>query len=386
MADLKDLFTSYLASISELSSFQQKAWNRFCDEYVLKKEDEELFFNNKVLASEKKLSSFDMSMVRLGCDYLVFVDGFFQKHLSSFPECLEIYEEKEAKEIYSHFAINHQKERWREHLFPLYWLQFLFSKAKIWIRVPGKIRLQKPIQMIHIFTQENAWVFPSMQIIAGKESSISFFSTIIGGKTSYVSSIIDFFLEEASKVRYISSQEGGFQDEMVVASVKKEAQLEVKSWNEESNFHRKHYHVFLEGEKGSFHLLEGWKAAQIDKLEVFSCVDHRAPMTISKLLTKGIVTEKSSSSFKGDIWIRSNANLSESSQLNHNLILDEGKATTSPQLRVFVDEVKAVHGSTIAQMEEEELFYLETRGISKEESRILFVEGFLKEITDGFFI
>jgi len=106
-------------------------------------------------------------------------------------------------------------------------------------------------------------------------------------------------------------------------------------------------------------------------------VSHDAPHTTSRELYKGVLGGKGSAVFNGRIVIHEGAMGVDAGQTNNNLLLsDQALVNTNPELEIFADDVKAQHGATIGQIEDESLFYLRSRGIEEGEARRLLIEGF----------
>jgi Fe-S cluster assembly protein SufD len=109
--------------------------------------------------------------------------------------------------------------------------------------------------------------------------------------------------------------------------------------------------------------------------------DHAKPNCSSMELYKGIMDDRSSGVFNGRIVVRKDAQKTNARQTNKNLLLSkEAMINTTPQLEILADDVKCNHGATIGQLNEEELFYLRSRGIEKEAARTLLTYAFASEL------
>jgi Fe-S cluster assembly protein SufD len=109
--------------------------------------------------------------------------------------------------------------------------------------------------------------------------------------------------------------------------------------------------------------------------------NHLAPHTTSDLLFKGALKGHSRSVWQGMIYVAPGAEKTDGYQANRNLILDEGaRADSIPGLEILADDVRCTHGATVGKLEEEPLFYLESRGIPPAEATRLAVEGFFDPI------
>lgn len=112
-----------------------------------------------------------------------------------------------------------------------------------------------------------------------------------------------------------------------------------------------------------------------------SIIDHTVPNCISHQTYKGVMNGRSRAVFNGKVFVRENAHGTDANQSNKNLLLsNEARVDTKPQLEIFNDDVKCSHGATVGQLEEEELFYLLTRGLPENLARNLLTYGFAEEI------
>ncbi len=110
-------------------------------------------------------------------------------------------------------------------------------------------------------------------------------------------------------------------------------------------------------------------------------IDHRKPHSASHQLYKGILDGRSRAVFNGKVFVREGALLTDARQLNKNLLLSpEAHVDTKPELEIFADDVKCSHGATVGQLEDDELFYLASRGISADKARALLTYGFAEDV------
>jgi len=112
-------------------------------------------------------------------------------------------------------------------------------------------------------------------------------------------------------------------------------------------------------------------------------VDHTKPHADSNELYKGILADKSRGVFNGKIFVRQDAQKTNAFQQNNNILLsDDAIVNTKPQLEIWADDVKCSHGCTTGQLDEEALFYLQARGIGKNDAKGLLLYAFAGEILD----
>jgi len=113
-------------------------------------------------------------------------------------------------------------------------------------------------------------------------------------------------------------------------------------------------------------------------------VDHAMPHCASRELYKGVLGGSSKGVFRGRVIVRPDAQKTDASQSNPNLLLGErAEIDTKPQLEIYADDVKCAHGATVGQLDEDALFYLRSRGVGLGEARNLLIHAFANEITDA---
>ena len=118
-----------------------------------------------------------------------------------------------------------------------------------------------------------------------------------------------------------------------------------------------------------------------DVSDITTNVRHLAPHTISNQLVKGVVDDKAKGIFQGQIHIAPDAQQTEGHQLHRALLLsDDGEVDCKPELEIFADDVKCSHGATCGDLDKEQLFYMQSRGINSEDARRILIEAYLQEV------
>jgi Fe-S cluster assembly protein SufD len=139
----------------------------------------------------------------------------------------------------------------------------------------------------------------------------------------------------------------------------------------------------LEGESGTSRLRAAFIGRDDQMLDFRTLQDHLAPRTTSDLLFMGAVADRSHSVYSGLIRVRRGAVRSDAMQTNHNLVLDEGAhADSVPNLDIEENDVKCSHGSTVGPVDEDQRYYLESRGVEPDMAERLIVAGFFENIAD----
>ena len=112
-------------------------------------------------------------------------------------------------------------------------------------------------------------------------------------------------------------------------------------------------------------------------------IHHEGPHCNSRQLVKGILGDKSTGVFRGLANVYKNAEKTDAQQSNKNLLLSpKARMNSIPQLKIYENDVKCTHGSTMGQIDEDSLFYLQSRGINRKDAAKLMVSGFANEVVE----
>ena len=142
--------------------------------------------------------------------------------------------------------------------------------------------------------------------------------------------------------------------------------------------------VELQGEGAQANIYGAYVCGADERVKIAVDMHHKVPHCNSRQLFKGIAGGKSRVDFYGKIIVAQDAQRTEAYQENHNILLsDDAKVDTKPQLEIYADDVKCSHGATIGRLNEEEQFYMRSRGISLEDARVLQMISFLAPVLEA---
>ena len=144
------------------------------------------------------------------------------------------------------------------------------------------------------------------------------------------------------------------------------------------------FNVELVGEGAEANLYGAYICAGQEKVKIAVDMHHKVPHCNSRQLFKGIAGGNSKVDFYGKIIVAKDAQRTEAYQENHNLLLSDGaKVDTKPQLEIYADDVKCSHGATIGRLNEEEQFYMRSRGITLEDAKVLQMISFVAPVLEN---
>jgi Fe-S cluster assembly protein SufD len=233
--------------------------------------------------------------------------------------------------------------------------------------------------------------FPHTLVVAEDGSEVTVFdrygSTDTGVDTTghLVDAVVELVVGDGAHVRYLSVQEHGphtWQVALQRAHLGRDASLRSSAVALGGDYARLRSESRLDGQGGESDLLAVYFGDGTQMLDFRTLQDHAAPNTRSDLLFKGAVEDEARSVYSGLVHIRPEANRARAFQTNRNLVLTEGaRAESIPNLEIETGEIRgAGHASATGRFDDEQLFYLQARGIPEPEARRLVVLGFLSEI------
>jgi FeS assembly protein SufD len=147
---------------------------------------------------------------------------------------------------------------------------------------------------------------------------------------------------------------------------------------------RNRTHVLLAGEHAEINLCGMAIADKNQHVDNHTFIDHAVSNCTSNELFKYVLDDEARGAFAGKVLVRKDAQKTFSQQTNRNLcITKECRMFTQPQLEIYADDVKCGHGATVGQLDEGALFYMQARGISQREARLLLMFAFVNEVVDN---
>ena len=142
--------------------------------------------------------------------------------------------------------------------------------------------------------------------------------------------------------------------------------------------------VRLAGEGAEANIYGAYVCGGEERVKISVDMHHDFPHCNSRQLFKGIAGGASRVDFYGKIIVAQDAQRTEAYQENHNILLSDGaKVDTKPQLEIYADDVKCSHGATIGRLNEEEQFYMRSRGISLEDAKVLQMISFIAPVLEN---
>lgn len=200
------------------------------------------------------------------------------------------------------------------------------------------------------------------------------------------SGLVEIILKEGAKLTLISLQslsENCWNFGHAKAVLEKDATIDWTIGSIGSKFSKDFSDLQLSG-RGSNGKISGFYFANHNQhMDHETSQNHLAPNTTSDLLFKGALTDSSRTVWRGMIYVAKDAIKTDGYQANRNLILSENaRADSIPGLEILTDDVRCTHGATVGKIDQDLIFYLESRGIPREEAEKLVIEGFFEPVLE----
>lgn len=315
-----------------------------------------------------------------GFEKLSFVNGQIESYPRGNGFTVSSFEE--AMQTYGFFLQKRLKERFanEDDFFSLA-TDALHEKSGF-IYLPPHQGKTLFLHITHDFLQE-APFFPRLQIVVGQGSSLVIFAETanLDLKGLQIHELVDISLERGAICKYIdltAKPSQGVVVKNVRVSLKRESQMQFFSATAGGELFRQNIQCSLLEEGASAFAKGILRPRGKDQVSTHVEMRHLAPHTTSRQHFKGVLLEEGTSVFTGKIYVKDVAQKTESYQLSNHLILGtKARAHVKPCLEIFADDVKASHGATVADMSEEEIFYMQTRGLKKESIATYLAYGFL---------
>ena len=253
--------------------------------------------------------------------------------------------------------------------------------------VPRGVEIEQPIEIFQWLNGENASVFPHLLLVTdelAKVTVIEHFRSVNEHAPGFACGVNDLVAGPGAKVTYVCAQNWA---ENVVALQMNSTVVDHDASAMSLNLHvGSRYSRFeslsrLIGEGGRSDLLAVAVAKHQQEFDARTLQDHISPHTASDLLYKNALDDRARTIFGGLIRVEPHAHFTDAYQKVRNLLLsDDAEANSMPGLEILADNVRCTHGATSGQIEEDQLFYLRSRGIPTKTAQRLLVTGFLDEV------
>ena len=324
--------------------------------------------------------------------HLVVVNGFLREDLSTRTGLDEIVAidlfSAVADARYNKIARKYLARNANYHDNGVKALNTAFLQSGVFLWIPKNVKLETPLQITFLSDTKSAKSvsFPRLLVVAEENSSATLVESFLsnGDQGHFTNAIAEIVLKDGARLEHYRLQNENhnvFHIATTAAELGRASSYDVTSVNFGGRLARHDVSVVMDHEGAECWVDGLYVAGANQHTDTHSVIDHKQPHCTSHQLYKGILDGNARAVFNGKIFVREGAQKTDAMQTNKNLLLSsQARVDTKPQLEIYADDVKCAHGAAVGQLDEEELFYLQARGLNPELGRSLLTYGFAEEV------
>ena len=328
---------------------------------------------------------------------LVFVNGLLRSDLSSLSnapdavvaigldEALNNERFSEVVREYLARVVEHQANGFTA-------LNTAFAGNGAFVFIPKGVAVNSPLHLLFLSqapgpgAQANSAGFPRVLVVAEENSSATIIESYAGLDDAlyFTNAVVEVVLKDGARLTHYRVQDENaraFHITTTGAQLGRHSSFDTTNIALGAKLSRHNVSVIMDHEGAECWVDGLYLVGDEQHTDTHSVIDHKQPHCTSHQLYKGILDGKSRAVFNGKVFVRHGAMGTDANQTNKNLLLsNDAHVDTKPQLEIFADDVKCAHGAAIGQLDEDELFYLTSRGIHMDLARNLLTYGFAEEV------
>jgi len=346
-------------------------------------------------SSELKSSDIEKYLfAKENINLLVFVNGIYSSELSSvISNCENIFigNIQEGKKHYTEIFEKHFSKYADFKNRSLVALNTAFSGDGAFIYVKKNTELKEPVHILHISDSENENVMSQPRnlfiIEEGSKAEIAEDYYSKGDNYSFSNMVTEIFCGKNSMTGHYKIQNEDSKSYHVgMTQVHQEQDSNYSnttiSWG--GSIIRNDLNALFDGQNTESHFFGLYLLSGKQHVDNHTLADHKMPNCFSNELYKGVIGGQATGVFNGKIMVREDAQKTNAYQSNGNILLsDDATIYSKPQLEIFADDVKCSHGATTGQLNENEMFYIKSRGIGDNDAKKLLLKAFVSDVLDS---
>jgi len=391
-----------------LTAFRQNSFNDFSKLGIPTNRNEEWKYTrigslfNKEYASLLPKPSSTAAETALGdirlpgyeqANELVFVNGYFNAPLSTIrsTDLVAISLDEAAASDEFKDIVNQNLGHSRNYLKDgINALNGAFAQSGLFIHVKKGYAVEHPVYIYNVIDAGAGNIFcqPRSLMHVAENSQLQIVETYVtlGASDSFTNQVMEVAIEKDAVVEYYKIQNDVAQSNLVSTTHFRQvgkSYIHTVTISLNGGIVRNNLNIVMGSERSEAHLYGLYFQSGSSHIDNHTVVDNVMPNCFSNELYKGIMNDEATGVFNGKIFVRQDAQKTNAYQSNKNILLsDNASVNTKPQLEIFADDVKCSHGCTVGQLDEEALFYLQSRGISENTAKSLLVRAYAEDILE----
>lgn len=323
--------------------------------------------------------------------YFVVNDTFYKKALpkAGLPEGVEVMSLKEAAEQQPEVIAKYYGKIAKSGEDAVTALNTMLAQDGLFIHVPKNVRVERAIQVVNILRSDVDLMVNRRVLIVmdeGAEAKLLFCDDSADDRNFLGTQVIEAYVgENASLDLYCLEETHDKNTRVSNVYISQEANSRVNHnvLTLQNGITRNKLDLVFKGEGAECWCNGCVIADKSQHVDNNTLIDHQVPHCNSHELYKYVLDDKATGAFAGRVLVRHGAQKTESDERNQNLVMTkQARMYTQPMLEIYADDVKCSHGSTVGQLNDAALFYMQQRGIDEHEAKLLLEFAFIDEVVD----
>jgi Fe-S cluster assembly protein SufD len=269
-------------------------------------------------------------------------------------------------------------------------LNTAFLESGVFVLIPKDVQLDAPLQITYVAdaSQSGAASFPRVLIVSEENSSAKLVENFVsvGSSGYFTNAVVEVVVKHGARLvhsRLQNESASAFHVATTAVELGRGSSYNSTAINLGAKLARHDISVVMNGEGAECWVDGLYVVGENQHSDTHSVIDHQQPYCNSHQLYKGIMDGNGRAVFNGKVFVREGAQKTDALQTNKNLLLSpQARVDTKPQLEIYADDVKCAHGAAVGQLDQDQLFYLEARGINPDLAKNLLTYGFAEEVIE----
>lgn len=252
------------------------------------------------------------------------------------------------------------------------------------LHVPANHQTDRPVEITYEMSGDNVTAFPRTLVIVEPGAEVTLIQRFTGQARGLHAGVTEVFVKTGGRLHYISEQNlgtGVLDFTLKRAHVARDAEIDWVVGMFGGSLTRYDVECVMDGEGGTSFMYGVCAADRDQQVSQFTRQHHRVGNTTSDLLFKNVLRDAARTSYAGTIKVEKNANGTNAYQANRNLVLSEKvRCDTRPILEIESNQLRCTHGATVGRLDDNQLYYLRSRGLTDAQARNMLIEAFLEPV------
>ena len=324
--------------------------------------------------------------------YFVVNDTFWEKSLptATLPEGVAVCSLRQAAEAFPAQVAECYARLARTEKDSINALNTMLVQDGLFVYVPKGVAVERTIQIVNLLRADVDLMVNRRVLVVledGAQARLLFCDHAMDDRDFLTTQVVEVFAGENSNLELYELEETHVKNRRfsnMYVDLQRGSAVSLYNFTLHNGLTRNRTDVTLSGEGAEVGLYGGVIADKEQRVDNNTLIDHRAGHCTSRQLYKYVMDGRSVGAFAGRVLVRHGAQHTVSEERNANLCAtSEARMYAQPMLEIYADDVKCSHGSTVGQLNEQALFYMQQRGISREEAQMLLKFAFAGEVIDA---